>query len=245
MARVVGVVALEFAVCPQSFEVSRSAIKQNLLGTLRQLHSPLETTGESGPRQVGAANVGRPEPTVTMKQPGLGMQPRAAAVERHAYFASGQPRQFVQGTRLRGAGVSRGENAKPGCHVATATTCRDLLQYVLQSANPRHRNEADQDVHLIGRSQLLADLLQQRWRSLAGGKKPGHRQTKFRRLRELPVAPDGPQDLRRRCDQVDSVRGSRLKSLQSLAQQAEQGVDDLDLTHCRGGVFAVSTLEHA
>jgi hypothetical protein len=110
---VVGVVALELAVGPQRLEVGDGAGKQRLLRALRELDGPFQAAGQRRARQVGAADIGRAEAGLALEQPGLGMQARAAAVERHAHLAARQARQLVQRAGLGGAGVGGGQDAQP------------------------------------------------------------------------------------------------------------------------------------
>ena len=161
MAGVIRVVALKLTVGPQGFEMGRCPLEQGLLGALRQLHRPFQPAGERGAGEVGAADVGRAETAAPMEQPGFGVQAGAPTVQRHAHLATRQAGQFVQGARLGGAGVGGGQDTQARARGSLAIARRDLLQHILQLAHARNGDEADQDVHPVGRSQLLADLLQQ------------------------------------------------------------------------------------
>jgi hypothetical protein len=74
-------------------------------------------------------------------------------------------RQFVQRTGLGRTGVRGGEDAQASLRLRLSillrTLGRDLLQHILQLAHARHGDEADQYVHLVARSQLATNLLQQ------------------------------------------------------------------------------------
>ena len=202
---IVRVVALEFTVGPQGFEVGNGPCKQRLLPALRQLHRPFQPAGQRCARQVGAAHIGRAETGLAVEQPGLGMQPCAPAVQRHTHLTAGQARQVVQRTCLGGAGVGGRQDAQPRGRPALRAQRGHLLQHVLQLAHARHGDEADQDVHLVAGRQLAPDLLQQRRRPLAGGEQPGHGQTDLRRYRKLPAALHRTQHAQRRRQQVDHI----------------------------------------
>jgi hypothetical protein len=158
----------------------------------------------------------------------------------NADLAARQARQLVERARLGRARVSGGEHADVRCPLAQSVQGGDLLQHVLQLANAGHRDEADEDVDLVRRSELAADLLPQRRRALSGSEQPGRRQTDLGRHRELPVPVDGPEQAQRRRDEVnDSGRGVRTAvGSDSLAQRHQQRIDQLELAEGPVGVVA-------
>ena len=176
------------------------------------------------------------------------MQARTAAVERHANLASRQPRQLIERTRLGRAGVGGREDAQPRGTLALRARGRDLLQHVLQLADTGHRDEADQDVHLIGRGQLAPDLLKQRWRALAGREQPGCRETDLGRCVELAITLHGTQHTQWMRYQVDNFGGTAFCARafcrgEPVPKHHQQLVDQLELPPGSVGVITGNFLQ--
>ena len=208
--------------------------EQGILSALGQLDGPLQAAGQRRARQIGAAHVGRAEARLALEQPGFRMQARAAAVERHAHLAARQSRQFIECARLGGAGVGGGEDAQSRGSLTLRAGGRDLLQDVLQLAHAGDRDEADQDVDLIGRGQLAPDLLQQRRRTLAGREQPRCRKPDLGGSRKLPIATYGTQHTQGRRNEIDHLCRAALGICSVAGRQAapklyQQTVDQFEL----------------
>ena len=241
MCWVGGVVGLELAVFPKRLEVRAGTLEEIALAALGELHRPFQPAHQGRARQVGAAHVGGTEAGAATEQPGLGVQPGAPPVQRHADVATRQAREFVQRADLGGTGVSGGQHPQPRARLAIRPDRGDRLQDVEQLAHAGMGDEAHQDVHLIAGRQLAAQLGQQRGRALARGEEPGEGQAGFRNGRLGRALVDGLEYLWRSGKRLGIVRALP----EALLKAHQEEVDEVELLAELLRAIAVQVVEDA
>jgi hypothetical protein len=122
------------------------------------------------------------------------MQPRATTVERHPHFAAWQAGQFIDRGNLGCADVGRGQDPDANRRPSVCTNGADASEHITQLPQPGNRDEADQDIDLLGSPQFAPEFAQKRWRSLSGGEQPRSSQSGLWRLMVKSVSQHGGQD---------------------------------------------------
>ena len=107
-----------------------------------------------------------------MKYPCLCVETCPSSIERNLDFAAWQASEIIQRFHLSRASVCGREDSKSRSWLAHSAHGGGRLENVEQLSNPRHCDEAHQDVHLVAAGDLTAKFCQKGWGTFARSKQP-------------------------------------------------------------------------